>query len=150
MVEITTKTMGRITVSEESFIDIPEGLFGFEEYKKYTLINSEYEPFLWLQSVENANLAFLIIDPFIICSDYETDIDDDVLQKIGIEKPEDIIVMTIVTVPQDGSSITANFQGPLIINKNNKKCMQVILSDNKWTTKVDIMKSINSAGGKEC
>jgi flagellar assembly factor FliW len=144
MIEITTKTMGKISVSEKNFIDIPEGLFGFEEYKKYTMVNSEYEPFLWLQSVENQNLAFLIIDPFLICSDYETDIDDDLLSKIGIEKPEDIIVMTIVTVPQDGSSITANFQGPLIINKNNKKCMQVILSDNKWSTKVDIMKNLKS------
>ena len=54
--------------------------------------------------------------------------------------------MTIVTVPKDGSPITANFMGPLVINKENKKCMQVILNDNRWTTKVNIIEALNSKG----
>ena len=92
------------------------------------------------------NLAFLIVDPFLISSNYETDIDDESLAKIGIESPEDIIIMTIVTVPQDGSAITANFQGPLVINKKNRQCMQVILSDNRWTTKVNIIDALKAKG----
>ena len=55
--------------------------------------------------------------------------------------------MTIVTVPSDGSPITANFQGPLVINKVNKKCMQVILNDNRWSTKVNIIESLAKKGG---
>ena len=54
--------------------------------------------------------------------------------------------MTIVTVPNDGSAITANFQGPLVINKKNKQCMQVILNDNRWTTKVNIIDALNAKG----
>lgn len=145
--EIVTKARGTITVSEDKLIEIPDGLFGFEKYKKYALLNSDYEPFIWLQSVDEANLAFLIIDPFLISNDYETDIDDESLKKIGITKPEDIVIMCIVTVPSDGSPITANFQGPLIINKENKKCMQVIINDNKWTTKVNIIESLKKKGG---
>ena len=68
-------------------------------------IDSEYEPFIWLQSIENQNLAFLIIDPFLVCSSYEADIDDSSLAKIGVTKPEDVVIMTIVTVPQDGSAL---------------------------------------------
>ena len=93
-------------------------------------------------------LAFLIIDPFLICSDYETDIDDETLAKIEISKPEEIIIMTIVTIPIDGSPITANFQGPLVINKNNKKCIQAILTDNRWSTKVKIVDVLNQKGGQ--
>ena len=100
--ELITKARGKITVSEDHLITIPEGLFGFEQYTKYALVDSDYEPFLWLQSCEDPNLAFLIVDPFLICSEYETDIDDAALKKIGITKPEDIIIMTIVTVPHDG------------------------------------------------
>ena len=88
----------------------------------------------------------MIVDPFLISSNYETDIDDESLAKIGIESPEDIIIMTIVTVPQDGSAITANFQGPLVINKKNRQCMQVILSDNRWTTKVNIIDALKAKG----
>ncbi len=144
--EIFSKAKGKIDVTEDRLITIPDGLFGFETYTKYALVDSDYEPFLWLQSCEDPNLAFLIVDPFLISSDYETDIDDDYLAKIGITKPEDIIIMTIVTVPHDGSPITANFQGPLVINKVNRKCVQAILSDNRWSTKVNIVEALNSKG----
>ena len=146
--EVMTKAKGRIDIPEERMLTIPEGLFGFEQYTKFALCDSDYEPFLWLQSLEDMNLAFLIVDPFLISSNYETDIDDESLSKIGIESPEDIIIMTIVTVPQDGSAITANFQGPLVINKKNRKCMQVILSDNRWTTKVNIIDALKAKGDK--
>ena len=118
--ELITKAHGKINVPEDHLITIPEGLFGFEEYTKYALVDS----------------------------DYETDIDDDSLKKIGITKPEDIIIMTIVTVPHDGSTITANFQGPLVINKKNHECMQAILNDNRWSTKVDIVQALNKKGGQ--
>ena len=146
--EIMSKAKGKIEISDDRLLEIPEGLFGFEEYTKFALVDSDYEPFIWLQSTENANLAFLIVDPFLICSTYETDIDDSSLAKIGITKPEDIIIMTIVTVPHDGSAITANFQGPLVINKKNRKCMQVILNDNRWSTKVNIIEALNSKGAE--
>ena len=74
--EIMSKAKGKIEISEDHLLEIPEGLFGFEEYTKFALVDSDYEPFIWLQSCENANLAFLIVDPFLICSTYETDIDD--------------------------------------------------------------------------
>ena len=146
--ELITKARGKITITEDHLITIPAGLFGFEQYTKYALVDSDYEPFLWLQSCEDPNLAFLIVDPFLICSEYETDIDDASLKNIGITKPEDIIIMTIVTVPHDGSSITANLQGPLVINKKNHQCMQAILNDNRWSTKVDIVEALNKKGDR--
>jgi flagellar assembly factor FliW len=144
--DVMTKAKGLVDVSQERLLTIPEGLFGFEDYKNFALVDSDYEPFIWLQSTDEPNLAFLIVDPFLICSSYETDIDDDSLAKIGIKNPEDIIIMTIVTVPADGSAITANFQGPLVINKNNRQCMQVILNNNRWSTKVNIIESLNKKG----
>ena len=144
--EVLTREKGKVDVAAENLLTIPEGLFGFGMYSKYALIDSEYMPFIWLQSCEDSNLAFLIVDPFRICADYEADIDDETLAKIGIEKPEDIIIMAIVTVPSNGSPITANLQGPLVINKKNQKCMQVVLNDNRWSTKFDIMKALEQKG----
>ncbi|MCQ2586291.1 MAG: flagellar assembly protein FliW [Treponema sp.] len=145
---IETKAKGLTEIPEDNMISVPEGIFGFEDYTKYALIDSDYEPFIWLQSTENKDVAFLIVDPFLICSTYETDIDDESLKKIGIEKPEDIIIMTIVTVPSSGQKITANFAGPIVINKNSRECMQVILNDNRWSTKVDIMEMLQKNGGE--
>ena len=143
---VETKMNGAKDVDEKHIITIPAGLFGFEEYTDFALIESEYEPFVWLQSLQEKNLAFLLIDPFLICEDYEADIDDRELLKIGIKDPADVMVMTVVTVPSDGSPVTANLQGPLIINKKNRRCMQAILDGTRWTTKHNIIEALK---GKE-
>lgn len=147
-------------VTEVREVVFPNGLFGFEQYKKYTITDSEYAPFLRLQSLEDSTLSFLIVDPFVIFSTYEADIDDESLSKIDVKSPDDIVVMAIVTVPNDGSEITANLQGPLVVNKRNNLCAQVILSDDRWGTKHSIRdalaggtglgKPLKGKGGKPC
>lgn len=140
--QIKTKTMGLVEISEEQLIKIPAGIFGFEDYTEYALIDCRIKPFIWLQSLDESALAFLMIDPFIINPDFEVDIDDKELGKIGIKDPSDVLVMTIVTVPNDGSPVTANLRGPVIINKKTHEGMQAILNDPKWTTKFDIVSAL--------
>ena len=123
-------------------IKMPEGLLGFEEYTEFELTESEYKPFMVLQSTQDINLSFFLIDPFLFRPDYEMDIDDAMLLKIGIENPSDVIVLAIVTIPSDGSSVTANLQGPVIINKQNGNAMQVALGDGRWSTKHDILSEL--------
>ena len=133
--DVKTKTMGVKSVEENHIVTFPEGLFGFEDYKKYATIESQWAPLIWLQSLDDERLAFLLIDPFLICGDYEADI-------------EDLIVMAVVTVPSDGSAVSANLQGPIVINKKNNLCVQVILSDSRWTTKHAIIDALKKRGGK--
>lgn len=146
--KVKTKTMGVVEVAQDQLVTIPAGLFGFEEYTDFALIDSEYQPLVWLQSLQDEKLSFLLIDPFIICEDYEVDIDDKTLAKIGIQNPADVIVFAIVTVPHDGGAVTANLQGPLVINKKNRKCMQAIVNDPKWTTKHNIIEALRKRGNK--
>ena len=105
---------------------------------------------MWMQSIEDQKLAFLVVDPFLICNAYELDVDDKSLSKIGIKSPSDVFVMSIVTIPQGEGPVTANLQGPIIINKNTKECLQVILNSNRWTTKHDIIKALKSREGGSC
>lgn len=142
--KLKTKTMGEVLVDEKQIVDFPSGLFGFEEYHKYAIIEAEYKPFYWLQSVDESGLAFIIVDPFLIINDYSLDIDDKTLSEIGIKSPEDVVLFSILTIPIDGTAVTANLQGPIVVNKNNNKALQVILSDSKWTTKYNIIKFLKS------
>lgn len=147
--KVDTRAEGIIEVPDDHIFKIPNGLFGFEDYKRYALFESEYAPLMWLQSLDEQNLAFLVIDPFLVCNEYEIDIDDKTLSLIGITEPVDVHIMTIVTVPSDGSPVTTDLQGPLVINKKNRICMQTILSDKRWTTKFDILSALKS-GGDTC
>ena len=142
--DVRTKIGTTVQIQDKDILEIPEGLFGFEEYKKYAIYESEYAPFMWSQSMEEPSLAFLIVDPFLVADDYELDVDDKALAKIGITNPAEVCVMAIVTIPAGGTPVTANLQGPLVINRTNNQCMQVILGSNKWTTKHDIMKALKA------
>lgn len=146
--EVKTKTLGIVNVEKAKIITFPSGILGFEEYHDYALIESEYKPFLWMQSLDTPNLAFLIIDPFIIAENYELDVDDKTLGEIEIESAADVIVFAIVTVPSNGGPVTANLQGPVVINKKNNQAMQLILSDSRWTTKFNIVKALKEKGAE--
>jgi len=144
--KVDTKAFGLIEVEEKQKVIIPQGLFGFEEYNEYMLFDAEHEPFYWLQSVKEKEIAFVIINPFIFRKDYEANVTNEELAEIGIKTPDNALIFVIVTIPQDGGPMTANLQGPIIINKENMTGMQAILSDGKWKTRHDIMAEIN---GKE-
>lgn len=144
--KVVTKAYGEIEVDEKQKITIPQGLFGFEELKEYVLLEAEQQPFFWLQSVEEVDIAFILINPFLFRPDYELNVDDDELADIGINSSEKALTFSIVTIPQDGGPMTANLQGPLIINKENRTGMQAILTDIKWKTKHDIMAELKGAG----
>lgn len=144
--EVDTKARGVITVDEKQRLSFPEGLFGFEDFTDYVLFESEYEPFLWLQSTEKKALAFLVVDPFLICDDYELDVDDRVLSRIDVSSPSDVFVLAILTVPAEGNPVTMNLQGPVIVNKRNNKCLQVVIADPKWGTKHDLLAEMKKRG----
>jgi flagellar assembly factor FliW len=61
--DVVTKSGEVVNISEKQVYTFPNGLLGFENFKKFALIESEYEPFFWLQSLDEKNLAFLLIDP---------------------------------------------------------------------------------------
>ncbi len=146
--EVKTKTMGIVNVDEDKIIEFPNGIFGFESYHRYALLEAEYKPFVWMQSLDEQNLAFLLIDPFIIADNYELDVDDKTLYEIGIESPTDVVVYSIVTVPAEGGPVTANLQGPVVINRLNNNALQVIVSDSRWTTKHNIIRALKEKGEK--
>ena len=139
--KVQTKAYGIIEVDERQKVTFPSGLFGFESIKDYILIDSERQPFIWLQSLEAEHIAFILINPFLFRSDYELELDDDLVSEIGITNPEEALIFAIVTIPPSGT-MTANLQGPLIINKKNRLGKQGILSDPRWQTKHDIMQEL--------
>lgn len=146
--EIRTKAMGTINIVEKQIIELAHGFYGFNQYQSYALIDAEQKPFIWIQSLEKEDLAFLALDPFLVRPDYEIDVDDSLLEPLEIDSPSDVLVFVLITIPVDGSAITANLQGPLIINKKNNKALQAILTDTRWQTKHDLVAETASKRGR--
>jgi flagellar assembly factor FliW len=137
-VKVATKPYGLIEVDERQKIHFPKGLFGFEGIKDYLLLDADRQPFYWLQAREVEQLAFILINPFLFRPDYELNIDDEELKAVGITSVDKALVFSIVTM-LSGSPMTANLQGPLVINRDTHIGLQAILSDSRWKTKHDVM-----------
>ena len=117
--------------------------FGFEEFHDFALINSEVPPFFLLASIDEKCPTFVLIDPFIFRPDYEIDLNDEVLEQLELKSPTDALIFALVTVSRPEIPPTANLQGPLVINRKNKKAIQVV-AGGEWKTKHDIMAELES------
>ena len=144
--KVKTKAYGVIDVDERQRVHFPSGLLGFETLKDYMVLDAERQPFFWLQSLDVEQVAFVLINPFLFRPDYELDISDEELAAIGIAGPEAALVFAIVTIPRDGGPMTANLQGPVIINRERRLGKQAILTDPRWKTRHNIMEELAEAG----
>ena len=69
---INTSRFGEIEVQDDQIITMPSGLIGFSEDRRFVIREDEAaKPFLWLQSVDNDALAFVMIEPHFSFSNYE-------------------------------------------------------------------------------
>jgi flagellar assembly factor FliW len=136
---IQTKIMGELNVDDRQVIDFPDGLIGFKKFTSYALLDAPQKPYFFLQSMELAELGFILLDPFLFRPDYSIDVADEAMRALGVSGPDDALVLSLVTVPLDGGPVTANLMGPLVIGRKARRGAQVILTDPRWQTKHDVM-----------
>lgn len=136
---IQTKIMGELDVDERQIIDFPDGLIGFKKFTSYALLDAPQKPYFFLQSMDLAELGFILLDPFLFRPDYSIDVADEAMVTLGVSGPEDALVLALVTVPLDGGVVTANLMGPVIIGRKARRGAQIILNDPRWKTKHDVM-----------
>ena len=70
--KISTSRFGELDVSNKEIISFKEGLLGFEHLKKFFIVDpGDQTLILWLQSSEDGNVAFPIIEPKIFLPNYD-------------------------------------------------------------------------------
>jgi len=139
---VATKAYGSIEVDERQEIVFPFGLLGFESLKRYMLLDAVQQPFYWLQSMEVVEIAFVLINPRIFRPDYRLEVPKSDLEEIGISCEQDILDFAVVTIPEDPKEMTANLQGPLIINRKSRVGRQSISTNPAWQVKHPILKEL--------
>ena len=134
--KINTEIFGEMEIDKEKIITFSEGLLAFEEEKEFVIINTDDKAqFSWLQSINTKELAFVIMNPFFAFPDYEIIIPKRIQKKLKIEEEKDVAIYSIVVIPEDMEKMTTNLLGPIIINIKEKLGKQIILDDDRYTTK---------------
>lgn len=136
---VNTRHFGEIDLDEDKIIYFENGILGFEDYKRYTLLyddeTGERPDISWLQSLDEAALAIPVISPFLVKEDFNPEVEDELLKPLGNLNENNIVVLVSITVPSDIEKITANLKAPFIINSDSKKGAQVIIENPDYEVK---------------
>jgi flagellar assembly factor FliW len=137
--EIQTSRFGRITVDEQRLIEFPKGLLGFTDYTKFALIQPGSEScFYWLQSTQEAELAFVLVDPQLFFKDYAAPIKGETADELGLSDVTSAQVLVVCN--RVGEWLTGNLLGPVVINAEKRIGLQMVLTEKRWTTRQPLMK----------
>lgn len=130
---VSSTRFGELRVPRSSIIEFPTGLIGFPRQKQYIMIEHK-PPFSWLQSVEEASLAFVVVDGFEFGQQYELKLPFS-SKECDFRDEDEFAILVIVTVRADPRLTSANLKAPLFVNIRNRKGVQVIYDDPKYSTR---------------
>ena len=130
--KVETYLFGAVEVSPEKVITFPNGLVAFEDNKRFMLVheNDQGQPSSYtLQSLDDASLAFQIVDPTTLGFNYElslTEVEDALLQNPA---PEDVAVMQVLFKKESEgkAEVSPNLRAPLIINTKARIGLQKVM-----------------------
>lgn len=148
MRKIKTSRFGEIEVDENDLIFLPGGLIGFPELKEYVLLDHDKSsPFKWLQSLTDGNIAFVVINPLTFKPDYAVEVSESEISELELDSEDDAVISTIVTMPNNPQSMTANLKAPLVFNLKNRKGKQLILNNSAYSTRHNILDEMKKNSG---
>lgn len=129
--KIKTRDFGEVDINENTIITVPNGIIGFEDTKRYTLLSPLGEGVfpMWFQAVDKTEPCFVVYDPWHIYPDYKFEIDDEMQSTLGAEDGDDLQLLAVAIVPDDYKKTTINLRCPIIINTKNNIAGQMLLDD---------------------
>jgi flagellar assembly factor FliW len=137
--KVRTTRFGDVESDASRLLVFPHGLLGFARFRTFALLQPDDRGvFYWLQSIEDPELAFVVTDPTAWATGYSVPIRAGELTELGLERAEDATIFAIVN-RRDGA-ITANLQGPIVVNAASRTGIQLVLSDRTWSTRHELVR----------
>ncbi len=129
--KIVTRDFGEVDINENTIITVPNGIIGFENTKRYTLLSPLGEGVfpMWLQAVDSTEPCFVVYDPWQIYPDYRFEIDDEMQSTLEASEDDALQLLAVAIVPDDYKKTTINLRCPIIVNTKNNIAGQTILED---------------------
>lgn len=135
---VQTTRFGAVEVDPSRLLDFPAGLLGFSRSRRFALLQPDDRGvFFWLQSVEAADVAFVVTDPCLWVPDFAVTLRREQMSELGLVEGQ--VPQLLVIVNRRDHGITANMQGPLVIHPLARVGMQVVLADRRWTTRHELV-----------
>lgn len=138
MMQVKTVRFGIIDVDSNRLLNFPQGMVGFPDLKRYFFVPvPDNNAFVWLQSFDDPEIAFLMVDPFVFFPDYDVHLNETTCGSLQLRSAGEAALLTVVTIPaREGvRRMTTNLLAPVVINHVQGLGQQVILDGSGYSTK---------------
>lgn len=135
--ELVTKYFSNMTYEDNDVILFKNGLFGFENYKRFILIRFENNnnSLVCLQSIDAANIAFVMINPYHFINDYNVSLSETDISDLQLNDSNNLTVYNICVLQETIPQSTTNLRCPVIVNTETRLAKQIILENMEYPFK---------------
>lgn len=149
MLDINT-VVGTVHVPEEEVVIFPDGLLGFSHFKKFIFVNDPNDDvFVWLQSCDNKEVAFPVIEAGFIADVEKLRLTSMDRKKLALDDNEQPDLYCIVRVSNEVEGMTANLKAPIVINHKDKVGYQFIMADQKLEVQYPVFEVLKNKVGED-
>ena len=129
-----TRLFGTIDIADDKIITMERGMIGFPNLTHFALIFDEEKKdkkfkIMWLQSMDDGDVAFPVADPIQIKEDYKPLVNEEIIAPLGEMTEENTYILVTVTVPKRVEDFSVNLKAPIVINLDSNKGAQIITED---------------------
>lgn len=128
--KIKTRDFEEISVTDNDVIKFVSGMYGFEQYTDYVILKDNPEDdIMFLQSLTNTDLSFVLIDPFSIVHEYNPCLQEDDLDELKVKSEADLKYLVIAIIKENIKDSVVNLKSPIVLNPSTRSAKQVILQN---------------------
>jgi flagellar assembly factor FliW len=121
-------------------INFPAGLPGFPQAHRFELApwGPAGSPFMMLGSVDDPEVGFVVVPPWVFYPDYEFELDNGTAERLALEGSEDAVVFAVVTLRDRPEDSTLNLLGPIVVNRFTHEAAQVVLPTSGYSVRAPL------------
>lgn len=143
--QIDSLKFGILEVPDDKVIKMARPILGFEQLTVFCLVErDDARPFMWLQSVQEPAVSFVVVNPAVFFPEYRIEVNPAEIAEISIQNLEMVETYVIITIPENAEEMTANLQGPIIINTENCLAKQLILVNSDYQVQHQVFSALTS------
>ena len=147
--QLETTRFGAIDVPENAVITFTQPILGFQEHRRFVLLPGPGHFLKWLQSTDSGELAFILMDPRSVVSDYAIKLTVHDLTELGASDATEIEVYTLVVVPRDPAKVRTNLKAPIVLNPKQRLAKQIVLENSDYPVQFYLVEAQKNTENQE-
>ena len=141
---LDTRNFGELDIDESKIIEFKSGIPGYPQLRQFILLSDKNSDspeddqdglLYWLQSVEDKDLAFVMVDMVRYNPSYDPRVSEDEIAELGNYDPETFCFYNIAVLPENMNDMTVNLKAPVVINSQSMLGKQVICENEEYTVR---------------